>query len=390
MNFYLVCWLGIILGGTLDMSFYGDTQRWWMGTVEEGSAQSDPTNLGRPRVRIDGIHGPDIPLESLPYAQCILPVTGGGTSGIGENPQLLAGARVTGFFMDGAASQIPCVYGYVPHIAGPTIFQELIAAKEKNKVIVLDNDKTSFINRPRLRPNPNLASDNITLIWNFFTDIRPGQHSNIAHVYQPYHIAAMIGNFIHESGSNRNLTIDTEIFSGVENEVSQGIAQWNEGSGRLAKLRAFALRHGYPHTDLLMQLKFVDHELRTYTYLNDGFFDTTTVEQATMHFLRFYLRPTWCSTGKQKQRSAERINVTSKLNAKTGLFETNTCVYLTREGAGQSEGLPGGNSTVTNLYPFADGGKFPAGSRNFIRSHEHTRVGLAEQINTLYNLTRGP
>ena len=31
----------------------------------------------------------------------LLPATGGGTSGIGENPQLLAGAKVMGFFLDG-------------------------------------------------------------------------------------------------------------------------------------------------------------------------------------------------------------------------------------------------------------------------------------------------
>ena len=463
----IIMWLipGIILGGTLDMiPFYGDNQRWWVGTVEENSGQSDLNCLGRTRVRIDGIHGPDISLEDLPYAQCILPTTGGGTSGSTDGtPQLLAGARVIGFFLDGAGSQIPVIWGFVPHIAGPTIFQE-ITAQDNNpnagdgggssstvntgiaglqpesngnlggggKALVYANSDTvvletnnldayggsgqdnnpnagdgggssstvntgiaglqpeglvvastaakkAILMRPTKRPIIEKAKTNVELTSEFFDD-----QPSSSFIYEPHHIAAIIGNFIHESGSNANLTIDTEIFSGVENEISQGIAQWNEGSGRLAKLRAFALRHGYPHTDLLMQLKFVDHELRTYTYLNDGFFDTTTVEQATMHFLRFYLRPTWCSTGKQKQRSAERINVTSKLNAKTGLFETNTCVYLTRQQAGGQ-----GNSTVTDLFPFADGGKFPAGSRNFIRSHEHRRVGLAEQIYNL-NLTRRP
>ena len=51
--------------------FYGDIQRWWVGTVEEGSGQTDPNGLGRCRVRIDGIHGPDISLDDLPYAQTV-------------------------------------------------------------------------------------------------------------------------------------------------------------------------------------------------------------------------------------------------------------------------------------------------------------------------------
>ena len=92
------------------MSFYGDIQRWWIGTVEEDSGKTDPNRLGRCRVRIDGIHGPDISLDDLPYAQTILPATGGGTSGIGENPQLLPGAKVIGFFLYGLLSQLPVIW----------------------------------------------------------------------------------------------------------------------------------------------------------------------------------------------------------------------------------------------------------------------------------------
>ena len=78
------------------MSFYGDIHRWWVGTVEEDSGKTDPNGLGRCRVRIDGIHGPDISLDDLPYAQTLLPATGGGTSGIGENPQLLSWCKSNG------------------------------------------------------------------------------------------------------------------------------------------------------------------------------------------------------------------------------------------------------------------------------------------------------
>ena len=117
------------------MSFYGDIQRWWVGTVAENSGQDDPTGLSRCRVRIDGIHGPDISLNDLPYAQTILPCTGGGTSGIGENPQLLPGCRVTGFFLDGTNSQLPTIYGCLPHVGIPSITQSEIINEARTVIV---------------------------------------------------------------------------------------------------------------------------------------------------------------------------------------------------------------------------------------------------------------
>ena len=109
------------------MSFYGDIHRWWIGTVEEASGQTDPTGLGRCKVRIDGIHGPDIRQWDLPYAQTILPATSGGTSGNVETPQLLSGAKVIGFFLDGALSQLPVIWGYIPFTEKPSIIQQDIS-----------------------------------------------------------------------------------------------------------------------------------------------------------------------------------------------------------------------------------------------------------------------
>ena len=126
----IMCLIPTIILGAPNMSFYGDIQRWWVGTVEEGSGQSDPEMLGRCRVRIDGIHGSDINLDDLPYAQTLLPATGGGTSGVGDTPQLLAGAKVMGFFLDGMMSQLPVIWGFLPHTGVPSITQQEIAAKE--------------------------------------------------------------------------------------------------------------------------------------------------------------------------------------------------------------------------------------------------------------------
>ena len=60
---------------------------------------------------------------------------------------------------------------------------------------------------------------------------------------------------------------------------------------RLANLSNFAAQRNQLHTDLLTQLAFVDHELHTISYLRATVFETKTVEQATMQFMRYYLRP---------------------------------------------------------------------------------------------------
>ena len=75
----------------------GNIFRWFFGTAVE--TNTDPVGE-RIKVRCDGVHGDEISDADLPYAQVILPTTGGGTSGIGENQQVLPGARVTGFFSE--------------------------------------------------------------------------------------------------------------------------------------------------------------------------------------------------------------------------------------------------------------------------------------------------
>ena len=60
--------------------FYGDETRWFVGTV---ISVKDPIELGRIKVRIMGVHGSEILDENLPFAQTVLPVTEGGTNGLG-------------------------------------------------------------------------------------------------------------------------------------------------------------------------------------------------------------------------------------------------------------------------------------------------------------------
>lgn len=99
---------------TRYQDFYGDETRWFIGTVVD---LLDPKELGRIRVRIMGIHSDnlqDIPDNTLPWAQTIMPITEGGVNGLGINTGIQIGARVFGMFLDGTNSQLPLVFGSLP------------------------------------------------------------------------------------------------------------------------------------------------------------------------------------------------------------------------------------------------------------------------------------
>src|SRR6056300_1498729 len=97
----------------LYTDFYGDRTRWFIGTV---TTINDPLQLGRIKARVDGIHDDTtlIPDSSLPWAQCLVPITQGGTNEYGNNLGIQVGARVFGVFLDGANSQMPMVIGTLP------------------------------------------------------------------------------------------------------------------------------------------------------------------------------------------------------------------------------------------------------------------------------------
>lgn len=105
--------------------FYGDSVRWFIGEVIDGSP---PYGLeGRVRVRIHGVHSPstkDIPQKDLPWCQVVLPTTEQGVSGLGQNPKLSTGALVFGMFMDGMQSQVPLILGSLPRTEHPSNIQQ--------------------------------------------------------------------------------------------------------------------------------------------------------------------------------------------------------------------------------------------------------------------------
>lgn len=104
--------------------YYGDNTRWFVATVIDASPPFG--REGRVKIRIHGLHTEDtqdIPQNDLPWAQCVLPTTEGGVSGIGRVPNIQPNALVFGLFMDGMNSQVPIVIGSLPRIETPTDVQ---------------------------------------------------------------------------------------------------------------------------------------------------------------------------------------------------------------------------------------------------------------------------
>ena len=108
----------------LSHEYYGDNIRWFIATVIDASP---PLGFeGRVKIRVHGLHSHEtylLPQQDLPWAQCVLPTTEGGISGIGKSPKIQPNSLVFGMFMDGRHSQTPIILGSLPHIELPTITQ---------------------------------------------------------------------------------------------------------------------------------------------------------------------------------------------------------------------------------------------------------------------------
>jgi len=260
----------------MSQFFYGDQNRWFVGLVID---VDDPLKLDRVKVRIQGIHTLDttlIPNSDLPWAQVAIPVTEGGSSGLGANSSLKPRAQVFGFFLDGKNSQLPLVVGSIPKI-------ETFA----NQAGDTDNIKYPSLDKKSGKGNIDLdldGNDNISKAFNFFVSQEGGDYSF-------EQACGIIGNFMQESGPIGG--IDPKAVNPTEG--STGIAQWNpaEAAGnRLGQLIEYSASLGLDHLTLGAQLLFTKYELETFGYLGDGLLrQTTTIEKATTVFQDEYEKP---------------------------------------------------------------------------------------------------
>ena len=232
--------------------YYGDNIRWFLADVIDATP---PYGLeGRVRIRIHGAHSPstkDIRQADLPWAQCVVPTTEGGVSGIGKIPKLQAGSFVFGFFMDGVASQVPLVLGSIPRIEYPSRVQQRI---EFENVV------------ERLNPTKDFYEELVDII-STRSNIDASNTGEISVDARESRIVEVVKFFLDRGYTIKQSVsiaaaidfISSMISFGPEEEdkVEIGIALWSYG--RLERLKNFSNNW----KEFATQLAFILYELNT-------------------------------------------------------------------------------------------------------------------------------
>lgn len=287
------------------IDFYGDETRWFIGVVLD---LNDPLRLGRVKIRIYGVHSEnisDIPNTDLPWAQVVMPITEGGSSGVGANTGIKEKAQVFGIFLDGKNSQLPLVLGSIPKIETMSPEQKEQLNLDKNKKFTTQNINKLAKNTSK-DPDADLPGEtNVEKAFNFLI-------SDEGLALTTTQAAGVVGNLLVESGPG---DIDPTKKSGVKGEGSMGIAQWNPSRNagyRLQKLQQFASDRDYNWKSLTAQLLFLKHEMVTMSYLGlKPLKQANSIEEATQIFMRKFEKP--AGDGHIKRRIAEARTVHKEL-----------------------------------------------------------------------------
>ncbi len=274
----------------IENHHYGDETRWWFGVC---ISDQDPEMLGRIQVRIYGIHSKnvvDVPTAVLPWAQCLIPSTEGGVSGMGGLSRILPGAQVFGIFLDGKNSQIPFVFGSVHHKESGGIDQESPSRAFAERQDRLFDPRGPHqlagysFDVPTERIDEALIGSNASeKIYNFFTSSAGGN-------FTPAQSSGIIGNFYGESTLN-----PTALNPNDKGAPAYGLAQWR--ADRYEGLIDYSQRVGLDYTTMTAQLNYVNYELATSERRAAGKLRlASTPREAAVAFCRYYERPEYTIT----------------------------------------------------------------------------------------------
>lgn len=272
----------------IQTGFYGDTTRWFIGTVVNHTG--DPLRLGRLQVRIVGIHDNfDIGVGDLPWASVLIPSTEPGAV-YGRGPRIQTGSQVFGIFLDGEQSQQPLVLGSIPYVINPTPTQALARGVEYEIVNGVGVPGETVTNPTEYTGNVVAGNEAAEIAFNFFISKDGG-------AYTPEQAAGIVGNLAHESGGFAADVIRAQRRG--DGGKAHGIAQWHPD--RWNPFLAWCAGQGPgpgprnvrqdPYT-LLPQLKWVKYELdTTESRAKVHLLNCSKVDQATIEFMRRYERP---------------------------------------------------------------------------------------------------
>ena len=135
-------------GNLFNSGFLGSKFLWWIGQVAddrtwrenqsskkiEDPKEDQPAWGYRYKVRIMGLHDKEesaIASDSLPWAQVMYSVWGGGLAGSRQTPGIRQGMFVFGFFLDGADQQVPVIMGVLGANA-KTVVEKLKTGKNED------------------------------------------------------------------------------------------------------------------------------------------------------------------------------------------------------------------------------------------------------------------
>lgn len=279
----------------IPSEYYGDSTRWFIATVVSNQAPSGYE--GRVKIRVHGLHSAstqDIPESDLPWAQCILPTTEGGVSGLGRIPRLQASALVFGFFMDGTNSQTPIIVGSIPHIELPSEVQ--LGQPEED---VGQETPEGFFNNLAQSLRPEDTDIDNTNSGNILSNVKRARERNAI-------------SFFLNIGYTLNQTIgivaSISHFSGMRTGINvrgRGLVGWSEF--RWTDLKAFS----NDYLNFTTQLEFIAYELRNgETRPNIRILNTQNVEGrdgAVEQFIRYYMKKPDNTLIRQSELAARRL-----------------------------------------------------------------------------------
>jgi len=232
--------------------YYGDSTRWFVADVIDASPPYGYE--GRVRIRIHGVHDPAtrfIPQNDLPWAQCLIPTTEGGVSGLGFSPSLQAGALVFGMFMDGKESQVPVIIGSMPRTEFPTPVQKSLAYDNLLERTTATQD---FYNQ-----SISGVDEDDSALYNDLRDEEPTGKTTLYRRDVAIKFFLSNGYTIKQASAlvGVNETVNSKFDTTFENEGGIGLCGWS--NVRFARLKSFSNTWWHFST----QLSFILFELNS-------------------------------------------------------------------------------------------------------------------------------